>query len=136
MVKIHPQNLWGAPQRHRQTRMSGRSTPSMLLNVGMPTWHPHPKNPSWPLPFGSASSVLVLFLFGRLCLRGFAALPAACSFAHVMQSEYVGRMVHGTMAPLPSLSQSPFGAWARDDQPFDYPVKWVVFAPPSPSIGP
>ena len=42
----------------------------ILLNVGMPTWHPHPKNPSWPLPF---PSVFVLFLFGRLRLRGFAA---------------------------------------------------------------
>ena len=72
-----------------------------IMNVGMPTWHPHPKNPSWPLPFTLCSG-LVLFLFGRLRLRGFAAL-CLLLHAHVrLQSEYVGRMVQETMAPLPS----------------------------------
>ena len=39
------------------TEVFGRM--SAVLNVGMPTWHPHPKNPSWPLPF-----TLLLCCFG------------------------------------------------------------------------
>ena len=103
-------------------------------------WVCQPGTHTLKTPLGFCPLVLPFLVgfvpFSRLRLRGFAALPAACSFAHVMQSEYMGRMVQETMAPLPSLLQSFFGEWARDDQPFDYPVKRVVFAPPSPSIGP
>ena len=84
---------------------------AIALNVGMPTWHPHPKNPSWPLPF---PSVFVLFLFGRLCLRGFAA-PCLLLHAHVkLQSETWGAW---SMRPRPLYHHHYnhlFGVWARD----------------------
>ena len=71
--------------------------------MGMPTWHPHPKNPSWPLPFGSA----LLFWFClslRLRLRGFAA-PCLLLHAHVkLQSETWGAW---SMRPRPPSSLQP-----------------------------
>ena len=80
-----------------------------LLNVGMPTWHPHPKNPSWPLPLAPCLSCLG-FIDPSLgfSYKAFAALPVACSFAHVMRSWSWGAWSKETMAPLPSPSQLSF----------------------------
>ena len=73
-------------------------------------WVCQPGTHTQKTPLGLCPSLLSLFcfLFGRLCLQGFAA-PCCCLHAHVkLQSEYMGRMVHGTMAPLPSSLQPLF----------------------------
>ena len=66
----------------------------------------------------------------------FCRLSLACSFAHVMRSSRRGTCSMRAWPLYHHYHHHLFGAWARDDQPFDYPLKWVVFAPSSPSIGP
>ena len=90
------------------------------MNVGMPTWHPHPKNPSWLLPFGSAFSGWVCSFFSaspsRLCRSACCMQLCTCN-----AKLKLGRMVQETMAPLPSSLQLFFGELARDDQPVHLP---------------
>ena len=103
--------------------------------MGMPTWHPHPKTPLGLCPLVLPCCFGFVFLFGY----AFEVLPLVPACMQLCMHKYkrkMGRMVHGTMAPLPSSLLLFFGEWARDDQPFDFPVKRVVLAPPSPSIGP
>ena len=91
-----------------------------MLNVGMPTWHPHPKNPSWPLPFTLCSGLVSFFLVGY----AFEALPllAVCMLLSTCNAKSkVGRETQEVSAPLPSSLQLFFGELARDDQPAHLP---------------
>ena len=83
--------------------------------MGVPIWHRHPKKSSWPLPFGFVFLVWSVFAWQS-------------SFACTSIRQRMGRAVHETAAPLPSLLLC-FGDWARDIQSFDHPLNWVVFAP-------
>ena len=61
-----------APDDDQLSQPRRKAGTLLVLNVGMPTWHPHPKKPSWPLPF---PSVFVLFFLVGYAFEALPLLP-------------------------------------------------------------